>query len=282
MRSPRTLSLPALALAVAPLCFVAAVIAPAHAAPAPRPQRIVSLNLCADQLLVELADAGQIAGLTRNAANPEISAVAARVGRIPILSGDAEEILALQPDLVIGKPVWRGAMKAMIARQGYRALDVERAESYAEIVAEIRKIAVAVGHPGRGEALIAKMNRDLAGLARTGQGQVAAYYQRRGFLTGTGTLIDDLMKRVGLINLAGKLGRPALSTMTVEQLMVAQPDYMIVESATDRVTDQGTEMLHHPLLRDIPRIYLPQAWTVCGGSAYVDAARSLARQIARH
>ena len=280
MRSLGILSLRAFVFAVAPLCFVVAGPAPAQAAPAPRPQRIVSLNLCADQFLVELADPGQIAGLTSNAANPEISAVAARVGRIPILSRDAEEILAIQPDLVVGMPVWRGPMKAAIAREDYPTLNLKRAENYADIVAEIRKVAAAVGHPARGEALIAKMNRELAGLPRTGQGKVAAYYQRRGFLTGTGTLIDDLMKRVGLTNLAGKLGRPVLSTMTVEQLMVAQPDFMIVEAATDRITDQGTEMLHHPLLRDIPRIRLPQAWTVCGGPSYVKAARSLAEQAA--
>ena len=35
-------------------------------------------------------------------------------------------------------------------------------------------------------------------------------------------------------------------------------------------------------LRDIPRIRLPQAWTVCGGPAYVAAARSLVRQVAAH
>jgi iron complex transport system substrate-binding protein len=39
-------------------------------------------------------------------------------------------------------------------------------------------------------------------------------------------------------------------------------------------------MLQHPALRHIPRIVLPQAWTVCGGPAYVDAARSLNAQLA--
>jgi iron complex transport system substrate-binding protein len=123
------------------------------------------------------------------------------------------------------------------------------------------------------------MNRDLAAVPRGVHGGVAAYYQRRGFLTGTGTLIDDIMRRAGLANLAVKLGKPALSQLSLEELMVAQPDYMIVETATDRITDQGSEMLHHPLLKDIPRLRVPQAWTVCGGPAYVDAVRSLAAQI---
>ncbi|MFP5431672.1 MAG: ABC transporter substrate-binding protein, partial [Alphaproteobacteria bacterium] len=44
-------------------------------------------------------------------------------------------------------------------------------------------------------------------------------------------------------------------------------------------TDQGTEMLHHPALRSIPRIAIPQAWTVCGGPAYVQAAQAIARAV---
>lgn len=254
--------------------------APAGGEAGQRPQRIVSLNLCADQYLVELADPEQIAGLTHNADNREMSAVAGKVGGIHVLSDSAEEILAIDPDLVVGMPARRGLTMAALSGQNYRSVDIRSAESYDDVVAQIRQVAAAVGHPARGEALIARMDRELAVLPRPGGERVAAYYQRRGFLTGTGTLIDDLMTRVGLTNLAGELDKPPLSTMSLEELMVAQPDYLIVESATDRVTDLGTEMLHHPLLKDIPRVRLPQAWTVCGGPAYVDAARSLAMQIA--
>ena len=161
----------------------------------------------------------------------------------------------------------------------YRTVNLKPADNYADIVAQIRAVAKAVGHPDRGEALIAGMDRGLATLPRPGRAGVAAHYQRRGFLTGTGTLIDELMTRVGLVNLAGKLGRPALSQLSLEALMAARPDYLIVESASDWVVDQGTEMLHHPLLRDIRRLRLPQAWTVCGGPAYVLAARSLSAPV---
>lgn len=259
---------------------IAAALPSARAAMTPsRPQRIVSLNLCADQYLLALADPGQIAGLTRNAINPEMSAAAAQAPGIHILSESAEEILAIDPDLVVGVPARRGVMKAALSGRHYNTVDLKSADNYADIVAQIRKVAAAVGHPERGELLIARMDRALATIKRPDHAGVAAYYQRRGFLTGTGTLIDDLMRRVGLVNLADKLGKPAVSQMSLEELMAAQPDYLIVESATDRVTDQGTEMLHHPLLKDMRRLRLPQAWTVCGGPAYVRAAQSLARQI---
>ncbi|MGE4321645.1 MAG: ABC transporter substrate-binding protein [Sphingobium sp.] len=246
---------------------------------APAPGRIVSLNLCADQYLLALADRAQIAGLTRNAANPDMSAAAAQAAGFPILKGSAEEVLAIDPDLVVGVPARRSSMMAALSGEQYPMVDLTPAHSYADIVAQIREVAQAVGHPARGEALIARMDRELAAIPRPRRGGVAAHYQRRGFLTGTGTLIDDLMVRAGLVNLAGALGKPVLSQLSLEELMVAQPDYLIVESASDQVRDQGTEMLHHPLLKHMKRVRLPQAWTVCGGPAYVKAARSLAQQV---
>lgn len=243
------------------------------------PHRIVSLNLCADQLLVALADRDQIAGLTRYASDPEMSAVASQAKGLPVFGGSAEEVMAADPDLVVGMPARRNPAIAVLRNRHYRSLDLKSAHDYDEIVASIRDVARAVGHPQRGEALIARMNADLAGILRARGGKVAAYYQRRGYLTGTGTLIDDLMVRVGLVNLAGQLGKPSLSQMSLEEMAMARPDYIVIDSATQKVSDQGTEMIHHPILRDIPRVAIPQAWTVCGGPAYVKAARSLARQV---
>ena len=247
--------------------------------PAAAPRKIVSLNLCVDQYLLALADRGQIAGLTFNADDPDMSAAAREARGLPMLVPSAEEVLAIQPDLVVGMPARGSAVMTALKGQDYPALDLRAADDFAAIAEQMRILARAVGHPGRGEMLIARMERDLAALGKPGRGRVAAYYQRRGFLTGTGTLVDDLMQRVGLVNLAEQLGKPPLSRLSIEELVAARPDFLIVESATDRVRDQGTEMLHHPALRDIPRLRLPEAWTVCGGPAYVRAAQSLVAQI---
>ena len=259
----------------------AASLAPPAEAPAV-PQRIVSINLCADQLVLALADREQISGLTHNATDPEMSGEAAKARGLPLLSNSAEQILAIEPDLIVGMPASRSAALRALPEQSYPLLDLATANTLDEIYTSIRQTAVAVGHPERGDALIARMQGELAGLPKPGKGRVAAYYQRRGYMTGTGTLIDELMTRVGLVNLAGKLGKPPLSQLSLEEMVAAQPDYLIVESATDKVTDQGSEMLHHPALKDIPRISVPQAWTVCGSPAYAQAARSMAEQIAQN
>ncbi|WP_336968518.1 ABC transporter substrate-binding protein [Sphingobium aromaticiconvertens] len=264
---------------IAVFAAIASLGAVAQAGEGRRPQRIVSLNLCADQYLIALADPGQIAGLTHNATDPAMSAGAARARGLPIMGQSAEEILAINPDLIIGAPARRSGVMAALNGRDYRMVDLKSAENYGDIIAQIRQVAAAIGQGPRGEAMIARMNRELTALPRLPGKPVAAYYQRRGYMTGTGTLVDDLMRRVGLTNLAGKLGKPSLSQLSLEEMIMANPDYLVVESATDRITDQGTEMLHHPILDGIPRLRVPQAWTVCGGPAYVLAARSLSQQI---
>ena len=255
------------------------------AAPRPAvPQRVVSLNLCADQLLVALADPGQIAALTEWARDPQLSSVAARARTLPFTHRSAEEVMVLRPDLVIGAPFRTKAVLAPLKAGGLRTLELPRDDSVAGIEQSITTLAGAIGHPERGRMLIARMRRDLAAVGPPpGRGRVAAYYQRQGYLTGTGTLVDEMMRRVGLVNLAGKLGRPALSTLSLEEMALARPDFLVMDAGVAVVKDRGTAALHHPLLdAAVPparRIYIPQAFTVCGGPAFPRAVALLASQV---
>lgn len=256
---------------------------PGDAAPiaATRPQRIVSLNLCADQLLVPLADRGQIAALNSNATDPFMSAVATQAADYRLTRGSAEDVLALDPDLLVGASAFRVDALRRLNGRPFHAIDLPPANSYAEIRTQIGMIAGAIGHPRRGDRMIAAMDAALEYLPRAGRGRVAAYYQRRGYVTGTGTLVDDLIQRAGLVNLAARLGQGPLARLSVEAMIAAQPDLLIIETDSAGVTDLGAEMLAHPALRHIPRVTLPQSWTVCGGPAYVQAAQRLARQLAQ-
>lgn len=254
------------------------------ARPAPVPRRIVSLNLCADQLLVGLADRSQIVALTEWARDPELSAVAVPARAIPFTHRSAEEVLALRPDLVIGAPFQTRAVLAPLKAQGLTLLDLPWSQNVAAIEASITTLAAAVGHPERGVRMIARMRRDLAAVGPPpGRGRVAAYYQRQGYLTGTGTLVDEMFRRVGLVNLAKRLGRPALSRLSLEEMALARPDFLILETGTRMVADRGTAALHHPLLDAVVpaarHLYIGQALTVCGSPAFAEAVASLAGQI---
>lgn len=254
------------------------------APPAAAPKRIVSLNLCADQYLIALADPGQIAGLSQFARDPALSYYADRARSFPTASRSAERILLLKPDLVVGAPFRQREALVSLKARGVPMVDLPRKDDLAGIEETITLMAEKVGHPERGRALIASIRARIAGIGPApGKGRVAAYYQRQGFLTGTGTLVDDMMTRLGLVNLARRLDLPPLSRLSIEQMAIAHPDFLVLESATAQVTDRGTEMLHHPLLeRTIApahRLYIPQALTVCGGPSYPAALELLAARL---
>jgi len=141
------------------------------AAPAP-PRRIVSLNTCADQYVLALADPAQIAALSPYGHDPELSAAVAKARHFRTLKRPAEEVLAIRPDLLIGFPDGAGGVVGAPPGRS-RKLGLASADSFASIRAQIRQVAAAVGHRERGEALIRAMERDLAALPRTRRGGVA-------------------------------------------------------------------------------------------------------------
>lgn len=248
------------------------------------PHRIVSLNTCADGYLMALADPKQIAALTRFARDPSLSPAAAQASRLPITNGSVEAVLALDPDLVIASPFRARDALAPVEARGVRVVDLPPAIELPGIYANVRRMAAVVGHPGRGEALIARMQAELAAIGPPpGRGRTAAYYQRRGYLTGSGSLIDEVIRRVGLVNFATRLGRPALSRMPLEALIAARPDFVLLDGAAASAPDRSAEVLRHPALdAAVParhRLYLDQALAVCDGPYFPAAIAALARDI---
>lgn len=249
------------------------------------PRRIVSLSLCADQYLLLLADRSQIVALNRFSHDPAMSWGVERAKDFPAIRGTAEEMLTLRPDLVFASGFGTPAARAVLKSRNVPIIDLPWNNSLESIERTTREVAAAVGHPERGEALVAVMRRRLAAFGPgPGGGRIAAFYQRRGFLTGQGTLVDDMMQRAGLANLARRLDRPMLSHLSIEEMAIARPDFLIVENDS-RVRDKGTEMLQHPLLARViapsRRIFIPEALTTCGGPSYPDAVARLISGIRR-
>lgn len=255
----------------------------ARAQPTASPARIVSMNLCVDQYLIALADKSQIGALSRFARDPAMSFYARKAKAYPISRATIEEVLALRPDMVFASPYRSKAAFAPLERRGVRILEVGSADTFEDVVAQTRLIAAAVGHPERGEALVSDMRRRLAAVeARPKASGVAAYYQRRGYLTGTGTLVDEMMRRAGLQNLAAKLRLGPLARLPLESIIAARPDYLILEADAKAQSDNGTALLFHPALSRViaknRRLVIPQAATVCGGPFFPEAVELLRSQ----
>ena len=257
--------------------LVLAFAASAQAA-ALRPQRIVSLNACADEYLIALADKDQVAALTQYARDPGLSFYSDRARTYPYTQGQAEAVLMLHPDLVIASP-YRRADSLALLKGRVKILDLKPTTNFAEVVDETRIVATAIGQPARGEALIRSMQARVAAAGRRPLGGVAAHYQRGGFINGPGSLMDDLMTRAGLINLARRLHGEALGQVSLEQIVYQHPDFLVVTDGRDNGQDEGDLNFDHPALaRAAPearRLHIPAALTVCGGPSYPEALERL-------
>ncbi len=250
------------------------------------PERVVSLNLCVDQYLLALADREQIAALTQFASDPEVSAAAEHAEGIRQIRGTAEEVVRLNPDLVLGGSLTRRETRNMLRRMGYRIVDVPTADTFEAVRQTTQELANILGHPDRGERLIEQLDSEIGnGPRQLEKAPRALYYQRRGFANGSRSLVSEIMAAAGLRNMADELGLQGTGRVDLEAVVRARPDYLLVDSLAPRLEDQGTYLLRHPaLLKSVPserRIAVPQAFVICGGPMTASAIEHLKIATAR-
>ena len=253
----------------------------ASAAPATaKPQRIVSLNLCVDLLLLQLADREHIASLTHLATDPELSALAEMAADIPQNHGLAEEILGYDPDLVIGGAFTTLPTVALLEQLGRRVLTLPAAESFAGVRALVMQVATAIDEVERGRLLIANMDARLAAISPpVGQPARAVVYEPHGYTAGRHTLVDEVIRAAGMANIAIELGVVGHQPVPLEIIVLAEPDRLIISSYRPDQASLARTLLQHPSLKSrlaARSVVLPTKLWVCGNPIVVEAVERLA------
>jgi len=245
------------------------------------PQRVVSMNVCTDQLALLIAAPGQIVALSHFATDPEMSALAAAAAGFAQSRGDAEAIALLAPDLVLAD-VWSSpATLDMLARLGIRVEQFSPGVSAPDIRAKIERMGTVLGQPERAAQVLARFDASLAAIRRPGPGLRAAIYGPGGFGYGTATLEGQILALAGFANVVAGPGLDWGGRLDPERLLLAAPDLVIAGAAG---ASRAEELLAHPALRHL-RVArgLRDANWVCAAPAMLDAAAELAqlgRQIA--
>ena len=119
----------------------------------------MSLKLCTDALLMDLAPVQRIASVSYLSREKAALAFWPVAARLPVNHNSPEEVLATHPDLVLTDTFTSPAMRAALAKSGARVVEVPAAQSFDQIRAVTRQVAQALGEEARGEALIAAFSR---------------------------------------------------------------------------------------------------------------------------
>jgi iron complex transport system substrate-binding protein len=212
--------------------LLAALSGGSAAAEPAKPQRVASLNLSADEVLVAILPPARLVAVTRWADAAGTSNV---VGRVPTSAhrferADLEQLVALRPDLVIVSEYTDADFLKQLERSGLRFHRMLGLDTLAGVRGAILELGRAVGEDAAARRLVAAYDAELAELGRrlAGAPKPRVLYWSGNMTAGRDTAIGALIEAAGAINLGREMGIAGIAPPGAERVFVADPDAVLV------------------------------------------------------
>ena len=227
------------------------------------PQRILTYSLGHDEMTLALVPAERIAALGKFTGNPSYSNVADLAADFPVYEKGAENVLAENPDIFIvskstkadivalikeaGIPVARPALEdaaegniSQILLMGYLLGAEERAlELAAEIGERMDLVAGRVPPPGDPERpAVISITRWSDSIS----------------ISGGGTTGSDIIAAAGGVNAAARDGIDGFKTISVESILVMNPDFILIPQDGEGAAKLRDDLLADPVLSTVPAV----------------------------
>jgi iron complex transport system substrate-binding protein len=213
------------------LALAAASSAQGRAQDVRRP-RIVSLMPSLTEDLFAIGAGAQVIGVSQFTDYPPAAAKLPQVASFSSL--DAERIVRLHPDLIVGIPS-QAALTADLRRAGLRTILISD-DGYDDIFADLAALGRLSGHVSEAAALAARLRARTARLMRSvPHGARPRAFVVVGvepiFTVGEGSYIAHLLGLAGARNAARNV-RQAYARYSAEALLALQPDVIIADKAS--------------------------------------------------
>lgn len=245
------------------------------------PPSVASINLCADQLVLALADPEQILTVSWLSADPEESLFASAAARHTLNYGTAEELLRFHPDVVIAGAYTNSFTRALLIRLGVSVVELTPESTVTEIESNLRSVASAVGHADRAERLVAAIRAESRVLDanRPARAPATVVVRPGGFTVGRHSLADELMTLAGLRNVAAEQGLDRWGSLSMETLLRSAPELLVLTGYRLAQPSLANMVLEHPALTRLraerPTTTIPAAYWACGLPQSLDSAALL-------
>lgn len=246
------------------------------------PARVMSLNVCTDQLAMLMAKPGQLISVSALADDPHLSFHRDLARALPRNRGLAEEVIAATPDLVVTGKFSLHNTTLVLRRLGYRVEEFTYVQSVESIPAEIRRMGALLGANANAEDMAAGFEADLAAIApgQCSRPVRALAYEQNGIALGTGTLMDSAMQAAGLVNVAAEQGFVGMTPFPLELLVKDAPDILVVPDIMADTPSLADQIASHPaigaLSGKVLQVRVPAGSLACGGPFVIEAVKALA------
>ncbi|MCA0869946.1 ABC transporter substrate-binding protein [Seohaeicola saemankumensis] len=261
------------------LSTLAALVLTGAAAWGDAPRRVVSVNLCTDQLALALAAPGQLVSVSRLAHDPDSSAMADAARAYPTNGSGAEEVFLLNPDLVLAGTFTADATVQMLRGLGMQVELFAPARSLDDIPDRITRMGALLGREAQAEQMVASFRADLAELSRAPDTRPrAALYYVNSFTLGDQSLAGAILNAAGFDNIATEVGLDWGGALPLEQLVMLGPD-VIVRGRDYPGQSRAEDNLTHPALRTLTETRVAGTLTdrdwICGTPQVLNAIRDM-------
>jgi len=197
-----------------------------------KPRRVASLNLSADEVLVEVLPPGRLVSVTRWADAEGTSNV---VGRVPpgvhrFAKADLEQLVALRPDLVVVSEYTDADFMKQLERSGLRVHRMLGLSTLAGVRGAILDLGRAVGEDAAARRLVHAYDWKLAELGRrlAGAKKPRVLYWSGNMTAGADTAIGALVEAAGAVNVGREMGIAGIAPPGAERAFVTNPDAVLV------------------------------------------------------
>jgi len=233
---------------------------------AEKPKRIVSMSVGVDEILLDMLPAQRIIAVTYLADNPTISSVSAKAKAVQrrVMGNSAEEIMAMQPDLVI-MPDWAGLSTVKTLRDmGITVYVYKTPTSLKEIQDSINAIAFLVGEKETGIKMVEKMQAQLnktwsiVDKVPENTRKCIVALSQMGAFGAKGTTFDDLCKHANIVNGVALTGITKNESLSKERIVAINPDVLLLPSwdstGKGELSTYADEVKNDPAYRNINAI----------------------------
>ncbi|MDA9918312.1 ABC transporter substrate-binding protein [Erythrobacter sp.] len=231
----------------------------------------MSLNPCLDAMLIEIAGREQILALSHYSRDPASSSIAPDiVSQFAVTGGTAEEIIALQPDIVLASTFIAPSTRAALERLGMRVETFGSPTSIGESIAQVERLGELTGGTAQAERLT-QLIGEASDRPADGREISLMLWQPGQIVPGEGTLIAEILERNGFASHSAKLGLSQADYVSLERILADPPEVLLIAGDSAGQT--------HPLLNTLGETTAEQLephLLYCGGSTIIEASERIA------
>ncbi|GAA0276375.1 ABC transporter substrate-binding protein [Alteraurantiacibacter aestuarii] len=234
---------------------------------------VVSLNPCSDAILAEVAAPGQLLAISHYSHDPAATSMPLeQARRFAITGGTVEEVLALDPDVVVAGSFLPPASRAAFDRLGIQVETIGIASTLEDSLSQIRQLAALTGDAAAGEELVRQVETAWRQSAHYGPPMSTLMWQEGGIVPGPESLIARMLDHSGFALHSAARGLAQGAYLPLEAVLADPPALVLAASDERMLTHQVLGKMQGTAYRDFDPALL-----YCGGPTIIRALARLAQ-----